>query len=238
MSANSEIPDSTVQQFLEVTEPSRLQEFMTHSNHLIGRSLIMLGLITGVVAGEAVLIEPRPAVADNGGYPDSNKPCVDGVHNGQTQGTGYWCNKYQWGDSPSQQDSSRGYGYRNCTDWVAFRIPQLVQRSVPSGLSHAKYWDDNGTMPGTWIKDTTPEPGDIAIWNSGNYGHVEVVESVNADGTANTSGFNKHRDGKYDTQTRVVADHYLDLNGTGKGINGEDLTGGGGTPPPPPLQSS
>jgi len=58
---------------------------------------------------------------------------------------------------------------------------------------------------------------------------------VNADGSVNTSGYNKHEDGNYDTQSHVRADAYIDLNGTGKGIGGGSL--GPEAPPPSPYQN-
>jgi hypothetical protein len=90
----------------------------------IMRSALALGLTigAGTVAGTATeMVTPNPTVAsaDNGGYPDWNKPCVAENNYGKTEGIGNWCNDYQWGDSPSQQNSPRGYGYRNCTDFVA-----------------------------------------------------------------------------------------------------------------------
>lgn len=203
---------------------------------LIGRTTLALGLATGLVAGEAAVTEPRPAMANTGEYPDWNKPCVAGdpadpnSSYGKTTGTGYWCNNYEWGDSPSQQNSSRGYGYRNCTDWVAFRIPQLVQKSVPLAWHNGKNWDNAASAAGYTV-DSTPEPGDIAQWE-GTYGHVAVVESVNSSGSVNISEYNGGQDGNYRTRSNVTGvDHFIDLNGTGKGINGEDLTDGSSTPP-------
>src|SRR6266545_7919293 len=122
------------------------------SNHLLGRlassTALAVGMTLGLMAGETVALDPPSAAADTGGYPDWDAPCVAN-NNGATQGEGYWCTDYQWGyytrNSRGQivgntQNSSRGYGYRNCTDWAAFRIPQLVQRSVPGGWGNAKNW--------------------------------------------------------------------------------------------------
>lgn len=210
-----------------------------YPSHLLGRiaarGALVVGATLGLVAGETAALDHPSAIAETGGYPDAEAPCVAN-NKGTTQGSGYWCSDYQWGyyirNSRGQitgnsQNSSRGYGYRNCTDWVAYRIPQLVQKSVPRGLGNAGQWDNN--ISG-YIVDTTPEPGDIAVWDptpQNSYGHVEVVESVNSDGTVNTSGYNKSRDGNYGTRAGVRANHYIDLNGTGNGITPE-------TPPPPP----
>jgi|GEM_PF-1062932 len=240
MSASLEgVPVHFTQDVLsEPEELSRFQDVVDFSKRLICRTVLALSLATGAITGEAV-IGPQVARAESGSYPDADKPCVamGDAQYGETDGSGYWCDGYQWGIlSSGAQNSSRGYGYRNCTDWVAWRIPELVQKSVPRGWGDAKNWDDKATTA-KYTVDDTPEPGDIAVWESGTYGHVEVVESVNSDGTANTSGYNKHRDGKYDTQTHVTADHYIDLNGTGKGVNG-DVAGGNGVPTPPPKDGT
>lgn len=205
------------------------------------RAALAIGIAIGTIGGETATIDPPAAIADTGGYPEWNKPCVAGdpmnpdSSYGKTTGTGYWCNNYEWGDSPSQQNSSRGYGYRNCTDWVAWRIPQLVQRNVPTGWHNAENWD-NAASAAHYTVDNTPEPGDIAVWE-GTYGHVAVVESVNSNGSVNVSEYNHGQDGNFGTRNNVTGvDHFIDLNGTGKGINGEDLGGGGGgggdAPPP------
>jgi surface antigen len=213
---------------------------------------LILGLAVGpgVAAGAATEIldqHPTAASADTGGYPNWNAPCVAN-NNGVTQGSGNWCSGYQWGyytyDSHGKitgntQNSSRGFGYRNCTDWAAFRAQQLTGILVPYGaaMGDARNWDNNA--PSAYTVDNTPEPGDIAVWEataSNSFGHVAVVESVNANNTVNVSEYNRSYDGNYGTRSGVPADHYIDLNGTCKGINGEPFPGGGGsgTPTAPP----
>lgn len=104
----------------------------------------------------------------------------------------------------------RGYGYRNCTDWAAFRVPQLVQQNVPWGWGNAKNWDNAAQAAGKTV-DATPEPGDIAVWEDGTYGHVAVVESINP---LVVSEYNGGQDGNYRTRTNPAGiDHYIDLNG-------------------------
>jgi surface antigen len=228
-------------------EASRIQATLSAVGRLANRATLILGIVVGGGAATGAvseMIDPSPdaAVAATGDYPDWNKPCVvgdpkdPGSSYGKTTGTGYWCNDYSWGDSYDEQNSSRGYGYRNCTDWVAFRIPQLIQKNVPTGWRNGGNWDNAASAAGYTV-DTTPEPGDIAVWDPtkpGGYGHVEAVESVNEDGTANTSGYNKRQDGTYGNQNSITADHYIDLNGTGKGIGGKDIGSGGDTAPTNP----
>lgn len=195
-----------------------------------------LGLIGTVgTMALALLALPKSARSESGGYPDAAKPCVavGDPDYGKTSGSGYWCDGYQWGDSPSLQTSARGYDYRNCTDWVAYRIPQLVQKTVPRGWGNATNWDDAASAAG-YMVDMTPESGDIAEWD-GTYGHVAVVESVNADGSVNVSEYNWNQDGNYDARASVRANHYIDLNGSGVGINGMPIAP---SPAPSPVSGS
>jgi surface antigen len=237
-----------------LSEEAHRQNFLQNSLQYVGRlaARTALSLSLAVTGGAAVgavaeMTDPHPpaAVADTGGYPDWEAPCVHvGDPNfGETSGSGKWCDNYDWGYYTKDRygnvtsvstNSSRGYGYRNCTDWVAWRIPQLVQRDVPGGWGDGGKWD-NAAIAASKTVDTTPEPGDIAVWDPltpGGYGHVAVVESVNSDGSVNISEYNKKQDGNYGTRSNVTGvSHFIDLNGTGKGINGEDL-GGGGNPAP------
>lgn len=194
---------------------------------IIGRVSLTLGLSIGLV-GLSIspeIDEPSAAFAVSDTYPDDNAPCIsDGPNKGKTSGTGYWCNNYDWGYG-SSSNSGRGYGYRNCTDWVAWRIDELDIGNVPRGWGNAKNWDDAAQAAGFAV-DTTPEPGDIAVWNDGSYGHVEVVESVNNNGSVNTSGYNQSGNGTFGVQYGVQADRYIDLNGSnssgGSGGDGDE----------------
>lgn len=181
---------------------------------LIGRAALAFGIVAGLVTAEASVITPRPARA-NGGYPDWQAPCVAN-NRGVTQGTGYWCSGYQWGYytrnsqgtiTGNVQNSPRGYGYRNCTDWAAFRVAQLTGVAVPPTLGDAKSWNDRAL--GSWSKDLTPEVGDIAQ-SEGSigdaFGHVGVVEDVtrNSQGVItaiSVSEYNKNQDGNHTLTT-------------------------------------
>jgi surface antigen len=235
---------------LDGHESSCLNESLGFAKRLIGRSVLVLGIATGLVSGETALMPPSAAMADDGGYPDADAALKDIA-------TYTW-----WKDAngnhvynTGEDISSRGYAYRNCTDWVAYRIPQLVGKPVATGLHNAQDWDNNA--PSTWTVDTSPEPGDIAqSETTAPYGHVGVVESVNKDSSGAVtsivvSEYNKAGTGLYtsltytdsggvfwrDTAHTKKWDHFLDLNGTGKGINGEVIGGGGGGPAPLPWIS-
>jgi hypothetical protein len=197
-------------------EPSNLQWDLDFYKRLFSRTVATLAL-TAV----SVLLNTSMVMANTGGYPDA-----DAVDCSATHGVGSWCK----GD-PARPNSPRGYGYRNCTDWAAWRVPQLGVGSVPNNLRDAEDWDTN--VPGDWIKDQVPEPGDIAHSEAN---HVGVVEKVtkNAQGhitSIEVSEYNKARTGSYSWHAYTPDangvfwrgsgkkwDKFLDLNGTGKGI--------------------
>lgn len=209
---------------------SRLHQIAAKVGYAVARTALALGLtVGGTIAAEAADPAPAHAAIETGGYPEWNMPCVSAKdpQRGETQGEGYWCDNYEWGDVKSgNQYSSRGYGYRNCTDWAAFRAPAVAGKGVPRGWGNAKNWDDAARKAGYSV-DSTPEVGDIAVWEDGSYGHVAIVESLNP---LKVSEFNKNRDGKYGTRTNPAGiDHYIDLNGPSS--SGSEGTG---TPPPVP----
>lgn len=126
-----------------------------------------------------------------GGYPWGLAPCV---HTGQVEG---YCYNYDWGVAGNPWNwQLGGYGYRNCTDWVAFRV-RIAGGYAPSGLGNAKTWDDRAPSYGYTVS-STPREGAAAVSNSGYYGHVMYVEAVNGDGSIVVSDYNRAGTGKYD----------------------------------------
>jgi hypothetical protein len=163
--------------------------------------LALLSTIVTVVAapvGQASA-NGTPTVEDT--YPDSDAKKCPGVYSWCKDGGGY-----------ADHGSPRGYAYRNCTDWAAWRIPEITGVKVPWGLGNAKEWAVKGPRFGFEV-DQAPEVGDAAVWTHGDYGHVEVVEVVNADGSVDTSGYNKKGTGEFAVRTGVRADVYVDFNG-------------------------
>lgn len=133
-----------------------------------------------------------------GGYPWGLAPCI---HTGQVEG---YCYNYDWGVGGSPWNwQTGGYGYRNCTDWVAFRV-RTAGGYVPSGMGNANSWDDRGPSYG-YVVSSTPRQGAAAVSNSGFYGHVMYVEAVNADGSIIISDYNRAGSGKYDTNQLSAA---------------------------------
>lgn len=129
-----------------------------------------------------------------GGYPWGKAKCL---WNGTIQG---YCPNYDWAVGGQVNNwSNGGYAYRNCTDWVAWRV-KVSGRNVPSGLGHASSWDDRAPYYGFKVS-STPKKGAAAVSNGGTYGHVMYVEEVNPDGTIFISDYNRAGPGEYGTST-------------------------------------
>ncbi|GLZ30807.1 hypothetical protein Lesp02_29960 [Lentzea sp. NBRC 105346] len=227
---------------LDVASHARFQSVLDAGKNLAVRAIAAIGIATSVITVESVA-NPPSAVAETGGYPDSDAADCSAMFDKYS-----WCkdenNNGSFGNG--EQWSPRGYDYKNCTDWAAWRAPQLSGKGVPAGLGNAASWDNNA--PSSWDKDaTTPEPGDIAqSETTAPYGHVGVVEGYvkNAQGVVTSitvSEYNKGGNGEYQLNTYNRAadgtyprgsgkkwDTFLDLNGAGKGINGADLNNGSG----------
>ncbi len=116
---------------------------------------------------------------------------------------------YDWGPVPdtapgwtvATTHSSRGYSYRNCTDWVAWRLEQFgVPDSSVRGLGNGGQWAANAVGRRGLTESAIPRRGDAAV-QVGNPGHVAFVEAVYADGTIRVSEYNTWFDGTYDTRT-------------------------------------
>jgi surface antigen len=98
---------------------------------------------------------------------------------------------------------------RECVSYTAFKVHQDYlagrnNRDMPywGGIGNANQWDNNAYAYGIPV-DNNPTPGAIAVSNSGFYGHVMYVESVNGDGTFNISQYNANLDGRYSTRNNV-----------------------------------
>jgi len=132
-------------------------------------------------------------VAGGGGYQWGDATCL---HIGVPDPP---CGEYDWGyrnaPSPRNLYDPWGYGYRNCTSWVAFRLNQQGYKNF-SYLGNAKLWPSR--VPSSWVSyGGGAKVGDAAVSTAGNYGHVMYVEAVNADGTITISDYNRAGDGLY-----------------------------------------
>jgi len=178
-------------------------------------ALCAITLVVGVMT--AVMVAGSPAVADTGGYPYASTACVWSPY--ATSGTGNWCKKldadghitseYDWGTihdntSYSSELSPYGYYYRNCTDYVAWKLSSLgVQSAQYRGLGNAKAWASPPAGNGLRV-DTTPAPGSAAVSTSGTFGHVAFVEQV-VGVTITVSEYNYAEDGAYHTRSGTAA---------------------------------
>lgn len=141
-----------------------------------------------------------------GGYPWGRAVCI---HTGQVTGP---CYNYDWAVNGSVYNpSTGGYGYRNCTDWVAWRI-RTHGGYVPSGLGNARQWPDRA--PGHVVSE--PSAGNAAVSQARTYGHVMYVEAVNSDGSLLVSDYNRAGTGLYDMSTlpKVGDNQYRTPGGT------------------------
>lgn len=121
----------------------------------------------------------------SGGAPGTGPACGGGY-------PGKWCNI----PMDSVIDSWGMYN-RECVSYTAWKVAS-TGRYMPywGGYGNANQWDDNARNAGIPV-DTNPRPGDVAISNSGYYGHSMYVESVNLNGTINVSQYNASWDGRY-----------------------------------------
>ena len=139
-----------------------------------------------IIANSRFIGAPGRGVACGGGYP------------GSTPGPAG-----NWGCNHPKDNTIDNWGMynRECVSYTAFKVA-ASGRHMPywGGRGNANQWDDNARASGIPV-DGNPRRGDVAISNSGYYGHAMYVESVNGNGTINISQYNANWDGKYSTNT-------------------------------------
>lgn len=164
---------------------------------------------------------PAAAGDDTGGYPNANMPCEWFPQ--ATSGPAHteWCQAFDWGPNPSEvfagQEtitetttiSPRGFGYRNCTDYVAVKLG--FDAATVHG--NAAQWKDQ--IPPANVSNY-PTVGSVAWWGKevdAGLGHVGLVLSLNPDGGAVIGEYNNYLDGTYDTRTIPIhgADAFLHI---------------------------
>jgi hypothetical protein len=91
---------------------------------------------------------------------------------------------------------------------VAWRVNQELGLTV-AGWGDARNWDDAAQRAG-YAVDSSPRPGDIAVWE-GYYGHVAFVVAVNMDSTVNVEQYNRAGKGEFSRESRLRAAHYIHL---------------------------
>ncbi len=90
---------------------------------------------------------------------------------------------------------SWGFYNRECTSYAAWKWNVVYGRSWyrgggVAGTGNAKNWATILAPRNGYRVGLNPVVGAMAIWEGGTYGHVAIVEAVNADGTFNVSEFN------------------------------------------------
>ncbi|WP_141212375.1 CHAP domain-containing protein [Enemella evansiae] len=131
-----------------------------------------------------------------GSYPDANAYACGSL----------WCKN-------GSVYSERGFAYRNCTDFAAWKRGMVWSEIAPrSGDGNARGWRQGWVERGRTVS-STPKVGAIAWWaassTSSGYGHTAIVTAVNPDGTASVEEYNWATPGGYGTRKSVRADAYL-----------------------------
>lgn len=90
---------------------------------------------------------------------------------------------------------------RECVSYTAFKV-WASGRNMPywGGRGNANQWDDNARAAGIPV-DSNPKAGDVAVWNTGYYGHVMYVEAVRGNGDIYISEYNFDWTGRYSERT-------------------------------------
>lgn len=132
----------------------------------------------------------QAGIPGGGGYPWGNAYCV---HTGQVAGD---CWNYDWYFNGGPWDSW-GYGFRNCTSWVAFRLA-MDGKSGFTYLGNAADWPWGAQARGIAVSyGSGARVGDAVVNPNGYYGHVMYAEAVLEDGRVIVSDYNRTGDGLY-----------------------------------------
>ncbi|MEO3939253.1 CHAP domain-containing protein [Dermatophilaceae bacterium Soc4.6] len=111
--------------------------------------------------------------------------------------------------------SPRLFAYRNCTDFVAWRLGiTWGSLAFPGADGNARGWRQGAINSGYGV-GTVPVVGAVAWWGTevgAGFGHVAVVASVNGDGSANVEQYNYGGTGTYSITYNKRADAYLYIN--------------------------
>jgi surface antigen len=187
-----------------------------------GRRALAAGVVATMAAFLLFLLPAGTATADTGGYPNADMPCEWSPQASSGPPHTKWCQDFDWGPTPSTVSagqesvdgpttiSPRGFGYRNCTDYVAVKLG-FDSRAVHGNASQ---WKDQIPAPNV---TNYPTIGAVAWWGTevdDGLGHVAVVLSLNPDGSAVIGEYNNFLDGTYDTRTISSrgSDAFLHIN--------------------------
>lgn len=175
------------------------------------RTILLVFCSLGVI----VVGSAAPAQAETGGYPYASY-----------NGPGSNPKDHTWYDASGRWYSDRyKHGYRNCTDFVAWKLDTANGWYVGVSMGHARDWKAWAEAR-SYIVDMNPKMGSVAWW-SGGYGHVAWVESVDGE-TVTIQEYNTPA-GSGNYNRRKIA--RSSVNGY---IHFKDIEVAPGPPPPPP----
>ena len=103
-------------------------------------------------------------------------------------------------------DSGLAYAFSQCTWWAYLRRHQLGL-PVGSYFGNGQDWANSARAHGYWVDNTPRHKGDVMVFRAGQegassvYGHVAIVESINADGTVTVSECGASLNGKPASRT-------------------------------------
>jgi surface antigen len=161
--------------------------------HLQTTTLMRVGLMLVFTVSGLLPLFAKQSVYASGGYPWNSAVCVS---TGQASGK---CPNYEWSYKGQVRNPTTGnYYYRNCTDYVAWRLIGLgVSASKVAALGNAGLWDNNATKKGLSVS-TAPKAGTVGV--DERYGHVVFVEKVSGS-TITISEYNWGSTGSYGTRS-------------------------------------
>lgn len=164
---------------------------------LCARYVKLILLVVVITISAFSLLGFRGKAYANGGYPWADAVCVT---TGQTTGK---CPNYEWSINGQTRNGSTGnYYYRNCTDYVAWRLVSSgIALAKVSGLGNAGAWDNNAPSKGLSVS-SSPTAGSVGV--DERYGHVVFVESVNGS-TLTISEYNWGSTGSYGARSGSIS---------------------------------
>ncbi|MFT8704411.1 CHAP domain-containing protein [Bifidobacterium aquikefiricola] len=110
-------------------------------------------------------------------------------------------------------DSGNAYEFSQCTWWAYTRRHQLGL-PVGSHFGNAYQWAASARALGYWVDNTPRHVGDIIVFGQGQedsssaYGHVAIVEKINADGSIVTSESGEVMAGKTYSRTLTNVNNF------------------------------
>lgn len=108
-------------------------------------------------------------------------------------------------------DVGNAYAFSQCTWWVYLRRKQLGL-PVGSHMGNGNMWASSAIRLGYWVDNTVRHVGDVMVFKAGQagsdafYGHVAIVEKINADGSIETSECGAALGGKTYSRTFAAKD--------------------------------